>query len=105
MLKKIYKFFLFFFLILNFTQAKTDSLFDQGKEVFLNQGTCATCHTLADAQSDGMIGPNLNEIRPIKDQVLSSVTRGIGVMPAFEGILSQEEIEAVSHYVSIAVNY
>ena len=104
MLKKIYKFFLFFFLFLNFTQAKTDSLFDQGKEVFLNQGTCATCHTLADAQSNGMIGPNLNEIRPVKDQVLSSVTRGIGVMPAFEGILSQEEIEAVSHYVSIAAN-
>ena len=104
MLKKIYKFFLFFFLILNFTQAKTDSLFDQGKEVFLNQGTCATCHTLADAQSDGMIGPNLNEIRPIKDQVLSSVARGIGVMPAFEGILSPEEIEAVAHYVSISAS-
>ncbi len=104
MLNKIYKIFLLFFLILNFTQAKTDSLFDQGKEVFLNQGTCATCHTLADAQSNGMIGPNLNEIRPLKDQVLSSVTRGIGVMPAFEGILSQEEIEAVSHYVSSAAN-
>ena len=79
-------------------------MFDQGKEVFLNQGTCATCHTLADAKSNGMIGPNLNEIRPLKDQVLSSVTRGIGVMPAFDGILSPEEIEAVSHYVSIAVN-
>jgi mono/diheme cytochrome c family protein len=72
--------------------------------VFLNQGTCATCHTLADAQSNGMIGPNLNEIRPLKDQVLSSVTRGIGVMPAFDGILSSEEIDAVSHYVAIAAN-
>ena len=72
--------------------------------MFLNQGTCATCHTLADAQSDGMIGPNLNEIKPIKDQVLSSVTRGIGVMPAFDGILSSEEIDAVSHYVAIAAN-
>jgi len=104
MLKKIYKFFILSLLILNFTQAKTDSLFNQGKEVFLNQGTCSTCHTLADAQSNGMIGPNLNEIRPIKDQVLSSVTRGIGVMPAFDGILSLEEIEAVSYYVSIAAN-
>ena len=104
MLIKIYKFFLLFFLILYFNQAKTDSLFDQGKEVFLNQGTCATCHTLADAQSNGMIGPNLNEIRPLKDQVLSSVSRGIGVMPAFDGILSSEEIEAVAHYVSIAAN-
>jgi len=104
MLNKIYKFFILSLLILNFTQAKTDSLFNQGKEVFLNQGTCSTCHTLADAQSNGMIGPNLNEIRPIKDQVLSSVTRGIGVMPAFDGILSLEEIEAVSYYVSIAAN-
>ena len=32
------------------------------------------------------------------------VKNGIGVMPAFEGMLSSEEIEAVAHYVSIAAN-
>ena len=29
-----------------------------------------------------------------------AVTNGIGVMPAYEGILTPEEIEAVSKYVS-----
>jgi hypothetical protein len=29
-----------------------------------------------------------------------AVTNGIGVMPAYEGILTPEEIEAVAKYVS-----
>ena len=70
--------------------------------MFLNQGTCATCHTLADAQSDGMIGPNLNEIRPDIMRVIVAVTNGIGVMPAYQGELSSKEIEAVAHYVSVS---
>ena len=32
-----------------------------------------------------------------------AVRNGIVVMPAMEGILSDEEIEAVAHYVSISV--
>jgi len=28
-----------------------------------------------------------------------AVKNGIGVMPAFDGMLSEEEINAVSHYV------
>jgi mono/diheme cytochrome c family protein len=50
-----------------------------------------------------MIGPNLNEIRPDVSRILMAVKNGIGVMPAMEGILSNEEIEAVAHYVSISV--
>ena len=57
---------------------------------------------LSDAKSDGNIGPNLNEITPTKERVLAAVTRGIGVMPAYEGILTEEEIDAVAQYVSIA---
>ena len=37
-------------------------------------------------------------------RVINTVTKGIGVMPAFEGQLSSEEIEAVAHYVSISAN-
>ena len=66
---------------------------------------CSTCHTLADAGSNAQIGPNLNEIKPDKMRVMNAVINGIGVMPAYEGQLTTEEIEAVSHYVSIsAVN-
>ena len=83
-------------------QANADELFNKGKEVFLEAGNCAACHTLSDAGSIAEIGPNLNQIRPQVQTILMSVKNGIGVMPAMEGILSDEEIEAVAHYVSIS---
>ena len=90
---------LIFALIIN---ANADELFNKGKEIFLEAGNCAACHTLSDAGSNAMIGPNLNEIRPDVSRILMAVKNGIGVMPAMEGILSNEEIEAVVHYVSIS---
>ena len=48
------------------------------------------------------VGPNLNEIRPDIQRIIMAVRNGIGVMPAMEGILTDEEIEAVAHYTSIA---
>jgi mono/diheme cytochrome c family protein len=90
-------FIIFFSLLL---PVKSDSVFDLGKDVFLNKAMCSTCHTLLDAGSEGQIGPNLNEIRPDKMRVMNTVTNGIGVMPAYEGQLTAEEIEAVAHYVS-----
>mgnify|MGYP001412144265 CR=1 FL=1 len=81
-----------------------DELFLKGKEIFLNAGTCATCHSLKDAGSNAMVGPNLNEIRPDIGRVKNAVTNGIGVMPAYQGILSDDEINAVSHYVSESAN-
>ena len=81
-----------------------DELFLKGKEIFLNAGNCATCHSLKDAGSNAMVGPNLNEIRPDIGRVKNTVLNGIGVMPAYQGILSGEEIDAVSYYVSESVN-
>ncbi len=83
-------------------QTNADELFNKGKEVFLEAGNCAACHTLSDAGSIAEIGPNLNQIRPQVQTILMAVRNGIGVMPAMEGILSDEEIEAVAHYVSIS---
>ena len=93
------------FLILTFTliiNANADELFNKGKEIFLEAGNCAACHALSDAGSNAIIGPNLNEIRPDISRIQMAVKNGIGVMPAMEGILSNEEIEAVAHYVSIS---
>tara|TARA_B100001996_G_C18356332_1_gene475993 strand:- start:200 stop:526 length:327 start_codon:yes stop_codon:yes gene_type:complete len=107
-MKKLSKFnLLILFIFLSFMSltsfSNSDEMFNKGKQIFLNNGTCATCHMLSDAQSSGMIGPNLDEIRPDKNRVVIAVTRGIGVMPAFEGTLSDDEIEAVSYYVSKTV--
>jgi len=85
-------------------QANADELFNKGKKVFLEAGNCAACHTLSDAGSIGDIGPNLNQIRPNVERILMAVRNGIGVMPAMEGLLSNEEIEAVAHYVSISAD-
>ena len=83
---------------------KADDLFDQGKKIFLGDGNCATCHTLQDANSNGNIGPNLNEIRADITKVIYAVTNGIGVMPPYEGELSSKEIEAVATYVFKSTN-
>ena len=95
---------IFALILLSFQNIKADDLFDQGKKIFLGDGNCATCHTLQDANSNGNIGPNLNEIRPDIARVLSAVTNGIGVMPAYEGQLSTEEIKAVANYVAKSTN-
>ena len=96
---------LLLFLILGSNiQANADELFNKGKEVFLEAGNCAACHSLSDAGSMADIGPNLNQIRPQVQTILMAVRNGIGVMPAMEGILTDEEIEAVAHYVSISAD-
>tara|TARA_B100000427_G_C15210871_1_gene464624 strand:+ start:203 stop:505 length:303 start_codon:yes stop_codon:yes gene_type:complete len=92
---------IFYFLFFIVTSANVDELIEKGREIFLNQGNCASCHSLSDAKSEANIGPNLNQIIPTKERVLAAVTHGIGVMPAYEGILTSEEIDAVAHYVSV----
>jgi cytochrome c6 len=92
------------FLNLFFFSTQADTQFDLGKNVFLNKANCAACHILADAKSAGQIGPNLDQIKPELARVLNAVSMGIGVMPAFEGILTDEEIKSVSYYVFKSTN-
>ena len=75
-----------------------------GLEVYNNKAQCGICHTLQAAGSEGQIGTNLDQLKPLIPQVVSAVTNGIGVMPSFEGMLSSEEIEAVSYFVSTSTN-
>ena len=103
-MKNIYIFITIIFLNLFFQPLKSDEKYDLGKDVFLNQGNCAACHTLTDAKSNGQIGPNLDQIKPEKIRVLNAVTMGIGVMPALENVLTEEEIESVSYYVFKSTN-
>tara|TARA_Y100001970_G_scaffold222664_1_gene273920 strand:- start:4341 stop:4652 length:312 start_codon:yes stop_codon:yes gene_type:complete len=96
---------LIFLSILNlllFNNCHSDDKYDLGKDIFLNVGNCTACHSLKDAGSVANVGPNLNEIRPDIGRVIISVTNGAGVMPSYLGILSQNEIDAVAHYVSEA---
>jgi mono/diheme cytochrome c family protein len=69
-----------------------------GKTVF--KSNCGTCHTLKDAGTTGMIGPNLDQLKPSQAIVAHQVTNGGGVMPAFKGQLTTQQIDDVATYVS-----
>jgi len=77
-----------------------------GLDVYNNKAACGACHILKAAASEGNIGPNLDILKPTEEQVKLIVAEGLGVMPAFgeEGILTSEEIDAVSHYVFTSTN-
>ena len=70
-----------------------------GKKVFDSAG-CASCHTLADANATGKVGPDLDQLKPTQEAVATQVTNGGGAMPAFKGTLSTAQIQAVATYVS-----
>jgi mono/diheme cytochrome c family protein len=70
-----------------------------GKTVFSDAG-CGNCHILKAAGSTGTLGPNLDQLKPTRDQVIQQVKSGGGGMPAFDGKLSDSEIDAVAAFVS-----
>ena len=98
----------FFFVIFLFsfsltTDLKADSeKMVLGLEIFNNKAMCSVCHVLKAAGSTGNIGPDLDDLKLSEEQIRDVVTQGFGVMPAFgeEGLLTSEEIDAVSYYVT-----
>ena len=75
-----------------------------GLDVYNNKAECGVCHTLKAAGSAGNIGPDLDQLKPPMSQIIYAVTNGIGVMQAWEGILTDEEIEAVAYYIFNSTN-
>jgi mono/diheme cytochrome c family protein len=81
---------------------------EEGKQLFVTN--CGACHTLAKAGTDGVVGPDLDELlappsptppdpKTIQPRVQSAVENGVaGRMPA--GILTGEQAETVSNFVA-----
>ena len=92
-------------LVLNLSSnAFADPKMDLGLEIYNNKAQCGVCHALQATESDGQIGPNFDQLKPTMSQIIAAVTNGIGVMQAWEGILTFEEIEAVAYYVFNSTN-
>ncbi|HXF31841.1 MAG TPA: cytochrome c, partial [Solirubrobacterales bacterium] len=70
---------------------------EAGKEIFAEQ--CSVCHGATGHGGNG--GPDLTTMPKAKEQAGAEeqVTNGGGGMPAFKGILSEEEIANVAAYV------
>jgi cbb3-type cytochrome c oxidase subunit III len=71
---------------------------NDGKSIF--SANCASCHTLKAAAANGTIGPNLDDLKPSEPIVKHQVEVGGGVMPAFKGTLTPEQIDAVAKFVA-----
>ena len=95
---------LFAFLLIFSGPVFADPKMELGLDVYNDKAQCGMCHTLQVAGSKGQIGTNLDQLKPSMLQIVSAVTNGISVMPSFEGMLSSEEIEAVSYFVSTSTN-
>ena len=67
-----------------------------GKDQFVS--TCGACHTLSDAGTNGQIGPNLDDVAPDVERVLTAIETGPGQMP--ENLLVGENAREVAEYVA-----
>jgi mono/diheme cytochrome c family protein len=68
----------------------------EARDMFAN--TCGGCHTLQAAATTGTIGPNLDDLKPDKEQVLNAIRTGPGQMP--ENLFRGADAEAVAEFVS-----
>jgi cytochrome c6 len=64
--------------------------------------SCAVCHTLKHAGTEGQIGPILDELKPDANRVATALRNGVGNMPSFKASLSEEQIAALARYVAVA---
>lgn len=72
-----------------------------GKELFVQ--SCGSCHTLADAETTGAVGPSLDALEPEEDAVETAIRAGgagTGAMPA--EIYTGKQAEQVAAYVAAA---
>ena len=100
MKKNLFILVLFFIAKISFA----DDKMELGIDVYNNKAMCGSCHVMETAKSKGQIGPNLDMLKPQIEQIIYTVTNGIGVMPAWGDILTFEEIEAVAYYVFKSTN-
>jgi len=70
-----------------------------GKPLFTSMG-CAGCHTLKAAGATGTIGPNLDQLKPPEARIVTQVTNGGAIMPAFKGRMTAQQIADVAAYVA-----
>jgi mono/diheme cytochrome c family protein len=79
-----------------------DARLTLGRQVFSEQAqpSCSLCHSLRDAGASGVIGPDLDQLKPSAERVATAVRGGVGVMPSFAESLNAQQIEAVAHYVA-----
>jgi cytochrome c553 len=86
---------------LKLTAPDTPGNAKRGKVVF--KANCGSCHTLAEADTYGTLGPNLDRRKLAYAKITKTVTNGkrgsIGTMPSFKGSLTPRQIQDVAAFI------
>ena len=76
----------------------TDEEKAKGRQLF-SDNSCIQCHAMADANSQGSIGPALDGNPNLTHElVVDRITNGAGAMPSF-GWLAAEDIDLLARYI------
>ena len=63
---------------------------------------CGVCHTLEAARTRGVVGPNLDELRPNAHRIRAALAQGVGAMPSYAEQLTASEIEALVEFITLS---
>jgi mono/diheme cytochrome c family protein len=65
-----------------------------------NDNSCSGCHTLADADAGGGIGPSLDgDSKLDHDSIVQRIKTGSGPMPGFDGQIPDPDINLLASYI------
>ena len=77
----------------------TDAEAEASRTLFTQYG-CGSCHSFADANGFGSIGPAIDGNDALSvEYVNQTISNGQGAMPGFGGMGSEEESETLSRYI------
>ena len=81
---------------------KTNQEDSLGKRLFVETASppCGVCHSLEAAGARGVIGPNLDELRPDARRIRTAIAQGVGAMPAYAEQLTDREVNALVAFIT-----
>jgi mono/diheme cytochrome c family protein len=76
----------------------TEAQVTKARQLFTDNG-CVACHTLADANAAGTVGPSFDGNANLdKGHAVQVITNGQGPMPSFSW-LGEEDIDLIASYI------
>ena len=78
---------------------REDSL---GKRLFVETASppCGVCHSLEAAGAKGVIGPDLDALKPDAHRIRTAIAQGVGAMPAYAEQLTDQEVTALVEFIT-----
>ena len=75
-----------------------------GKRLFIETASppCGVCHSLDAADAKGIIGPDLDALKPDARRIRTAIAQGVGAMPAYGEQLTISEIEALVKFITLS---